>query len=171
MKKNVITTIIIGVATISSVYANDCSILIDETNKTVTDKNIEEIVNTYNPEYQNILPREAFKKALINLKAYCCTKEIKKSCSPSDIKNIQIPYPESAFLFDHLIDIAMRRLDGITGLAYNLSPDPTAIERRTKITEIANSANGIQARTIEAIYTGYWTPHIHTTKNRETVVI
>lgn len=157
MKKFLAVMIIISLATISRTYANDCSILVDENKTTVIDENIEAIVNSYAEVYRNVLPKEAFKKALINLKAHCCTKEIKKSCSSGDIKNIQLPYPESAFLFDHLLDVAMRRLDGITGLAYNLSPDPTALERRTKITEMANSANGMPAKAIEDIYIKYRT--------------
>lgn len=157
MKKILAITITIGLAMISSTYANDCSILIDEKKTTLIDDNIEAIVSGYLESYQNVLPRDAFKKALINLKAHCCTKEIQTSCSPSDIQNIQLPYPESVFLFDHLLDVAMRRLDGITGLAYNLSPDPTAMERRTKITEIANSANGMPAKAIEDIYIKYRT--------------
>lgn len=170
MKKYIAITIIISLATIGTTYASDCSILVDENKTTKIDANIEAIVSGYPEAYKNVLPTEAFKKALINLKAHCCTKEIKKSCSADDIKNIQLPYPESAYLFDHLLDIAMRRLDGITWLAYNLSPDPTAIERRTKITEIANNANGMPAKTIEDIYIKYRTWHINTTKNIETVI-
>lgn len=100
--------------------------------------------------YLNVLPAEAFKRALINLKSYCCTQvNFKVSCSANDIQNIKPPYPESAFLFDHLIDVAMRRLDGDKKLAYGLDPDPTALERRQKIAEIAGSANGTPANTIQ----------------------
>lgn len=158
------------IATISRAFADDCSILVDENNKIPIDQNIEAIITSYKPEYQNVLPKEAFKKALINLKSYCCTREIPISCSTGDIKNIQPHYAASALLFDHLLDVAMRRLDGITGLAYNINPDPTAIERRTKITEIANSANGTPANTIEEIYIKYWTGHINTTKNLSTII-
>ncbi|MEI6672335.1 MAG: hypothetical protein WCL02_03015 [bacterium] len=81
-------------------------------------------------------------------------------CSEKEKNNLpKSSYPESEFLFDQLLDVAMRRLDGITGLAYNLTPDPTGLERRTKITEIAKSATGAQAKEIEKIYSGYRTIH------------
>lgn len=158
------------IATIGRTYANDCSILVDEEKKMTIDENIEAIIASYKPEYENVLPKEAFKKALINLKSYCCTREIKKSCSTGDMDKIQPHYPASVFLFDHLLDVAMRRLDGITGLAYNINPDPTGIQRRTEITEIANSVNGTPANTIEEIYIKYWTGHINTTKNLTTII-
>ena len=166
MKKSILISIIVCIASIGSVLANDCNILVNEgktapidPNKTVMDENIDGLVSWYPSEYEKILPSKAFRQALINLKSYCCQKTIKKSCAAADIKNIKQPFPESAFLFDHLIDVTMRRLDGITGLAYNLNPDPTALERRTKITEIANSANGRQATEIEWLYTWYRTIH------------
>lgn len=114
MKKIVAITLLVGLAILSKTYANDCSILMDENKTTLIDENIEAIVRAYPEAYQSILPAVAFKKALINLKAHCCTKEIGKSCSDKDRENIQLPYPESAFLFDHLLDVTMRRLDGIT---------------------------------------------------------
>lgn len=175
MKKFMVIITLSSIGMISTAFANDCNILIDSNATTTIDKNIDTMISSYThgywAKYTNVLPIEAFKRALINLKFHCCTKEIQKSCSSDDIKNIQITYPESAFLFDHLIDIAMRRLDGITWLAYNISPDPTALERRTKITEIAKSANGTPANKIEETYTGYWTLHINTTKKLDTVLI
>jgi hypothetical protein len=175
MKKNILISMIVCIASIGSVFANDCSILLDEgkttpTNpdKTVIDENIEARVSSYNDgygkEYKNILSTTGFKKALDNLKSFCCTKIIRKSCD-KDMKNIKQPYPESAYLFDHLVDVSMRRLDGITGLAYNISPDPTAMERRKKITEIASSPNGRTAKEIESLYTGYRTINSKNTKD------
>ena len=34
-----------------------------------------------------------------------------------------------------------------------VTPDPTGLERRTKITEIAKSASGAQGSSIESLYT------------------
>ena len=77
------------------------------------------------------------------------------ACTDKEKENLPTQYPESAYLFDHLIDITMRRLDGITGLAYGLSPDPTALKRREEIDKIANSAIGMQASEIEKLYREY----------------
>ena len=148
MKKYIGILIITSLTTIGGVFANDCNI--------VMGSGIDDIVNTYGTKYIDILPTTGLKQALINLKAYCCTR-------PTDCpekKNIPTAYyPKSESLFIQLFDVAMRRLDGITWLAYNISPDPTALERRTKITTLANSANGVQAKEIEDIYTWYWTLH------------
>lgn len=170
MKKSIISMLLVSVTTISSVYANDCHILVDENKTSTIDQNIESITNAYEAKYAHALPSNAFKRALINLKAYCCTQILKKTCSSSDIENIQEYYPQSAFFFDHVLDVAMRRLDGVTGLAYNESLDPTGLERRTKVTEMANSANGMPANTIETEYIKYRTGHIDTTKNLNTVI-
>lgn len=163
MKKLVRMLVIMCIATIGGAFADDCNILTDENHVIPIDQHIKSLVDIYGTtQYKTVLPIEAFNKALINLKAYCCTQAFQKWCSSDDIKNKPEHYPASAFLFDHLLDVAMRRLDGITGLAYNLSLDPTGLERRTKIAEIANSANGMPANKIESTYTGYRTVHKYT---------
>ena len=53
----------------------------------------------------------------------------------------------------------MRRLDGITGLAYNLTPDPAGSKRRTEITKMANNPDIVLAKDIAALYTGYRNLH------------
>lgn len=140
----------------STFAANDCNIIVWS--------GVEAIVSIYGKRgYTNVLPTEAFQQAVINLKAYCCSKGDLVECSEKEKDNVsKWLYPESEFFFDHLFDVAMRRLDGVTGLAYNLTPDPTGLERRTKITEIAKSATGTQAREIEGLYTGYRTLHKYT---------
>ena len=182
MKKLVITIILSSIALTGSVFAHDCDIVSGESNKI-----IDSIVTTYgknttiaNPistnskiliKYTNVVPTEAFRQALINLKAYCCSQIL--SCTKAEKNNLPTKYPASAYLFDHLIDITMRRLDGIPSLAYGLkSVDPTALIRRNKITEIANSVppNTPQAKEIEALYKNYWTLHEGETKNLYTVI-
>ena len=154
MKKYLGVIIITSIATIGGVFANDfgndCNI--------VQGSGIDNTVNAYGTKYIDVLPTTGFKQALINLKSYCCTRPNFMDCS--DKSNVPTAYyPQSENLYSQLFDVAMRRLDGITWLAYNISPDPTALERRTKITAIANSATGIQAKTIEDMYTQYWTWH------------
>jgi len=140
---------------LGGVFANDCFILTDEENKIPIDEHIKAIVGSYETTYVKILPVEAFERALINLKSQCCKKEIRKTCSESDMQNIKDPYPESAWLFDHLIDVAMRRLDGVKELAYGLDPDPTALDRRKKITAIATNPKVTTPKDIEKLFTGY----------------
>lgn len=142
------------ISSTASVFAHDCDLVVG--------KNLDEVVNNYNINY-NIyswaLPIEAFKQALINLKAYCCSQVVQDSCSAEIKKNLPTLYPESAYFFDHLIDVSMRRLDGATELAYNLAPDSTATERREAIMKMANNPTGVPARDIEKLYTGYRTLH------------
>ncbi len=109
--------------------------------------------------YKEVLSVSGFKQALTNLKAYCCKNSDLLNCPKEEADKLPQKYfPASESLFDHLIDVAIRRLDGITWLAYALN-DPTGLERRTKITEIAKSATGEQASTIESLFTGYRTVH------------
>ena len=146
------------------VFAHDC--------KAVLGDNFDATVNNYNNmAYKNALPTEAFKQALTNLKAYCCSMVIPGSCTQAEKDNLPKDYyPESAYLFDHLVDVAMRRLDGIQTLAYNLEPDPTGKARREHITKTADDTNGVQASTIQKTYTGYRTLHIDFTKNLDKVI-
>jgi hypothetical protein len=99
--------ILIGTTTISRVFANDCNVVLGT--------GIESTVLVYNKIYEKVLPSIAFKQALTNLKAYCCLNGDRLSCSSGEKENLPTKYfPESIYLFDHLIDVAMRRLDGIT---------------------------------------------------------
>ena len=164
MKKYIRIIMITSIATIGGVFANDCNI--------VEGSGIDNKINTYEgSKYIDILPTTGLKQALINLKAYCCTRPNLMAC-PEKSNIPTAYYPKSESLFIQLFDVAMRRLDGITWLAYNISPDPTALERRTKITAIANSATGIQAKEIEDMYKQYWTWHkyAHEYVNIDTII-
>ena len=137
--------------TFANDFGNDCNI--------VEYSGIDNTVNVYGTsKYIDILPTIWLKQALINLKAYCCTRPNFMDC-PEKGNVPTAYYPQSENFFIQLFDVAMRRLDGITWLVYNISPDPTALERRTKITAIANSATGVQAKAIEDMYKQYWTWH------------
>lgn len=154
MKKTVITTIISIIAITGGVFAHDCGLVVNT--------NINAVLTNYTANYQiytQFLPAEAFNQALINLKAYCCAQVINPPCTDEEKANLPTQYMESAYLFDHLIDISMRRLDGNKALAYGLEPDPTGSERRTKINGIASTTTGIPANEIEKIYKSYRTLH------------
>ena len=114
MKKIIFTSIVLCTAMISCALADDCNILTDIDHTLPIDKHIESLVGVYGTAYEAVLPAESFKRALINLKAYCCSQAFGEYCSVDDKNNTSSAYPKSAFLFDHLLDVAMRRLDGIT---------------------------------------------------------
>jgi len=70
-----------------------------------------------------IYPKESIKRALLNLKASCCQQNIIWSDTircKTDKENWLLwdNYPDSKFLYDHLIDIWFRRLDAIEKLLY-----------------------------------------------------
>ncbi len=163
MKKIVVLIVVISCLTITSVFANDCNLVISG--------NFNGKVNNYQSfEYKQIIPEMALTQVLINLKAYCCTRVEASLCSPEE--KMTLPkgnFPESAYIFDHLLDVTMRRLDGIQKLAYGLQPDPTGKERRDYITSVANDPTGKQASEIEKKYTEYRTIHDEYTKHIDEV--
>lgn len=121
---------------------------------------------SWNANYGNILPEAWIQRALLNLKTYCCSSKLldEKICD-EDKKNNIFPaeFPESQYLFDHLIDIMFRRLDAKDSdvnwwnLMYNLTPDPTWLTRRNWITTLANSKDWTSPLLIKEAYTLYRT--------------
>ena len=84
------------------------------------------------------MPKEAIEKAVDHLRAYCC--DVKKG----DIwlcENNNTVYPESVYLFDHILDVYLRRLDAKQkddnweDLLYGLEPDEMWAEWRNFIIE------------------------------------
>jgi hypothetical protein len=72
---------------------------------------------------EDIYPKESIKRALLNLKTYCCKKNIIWSDTPRckyDKENWLFleTYPDSRFLYDHLVDVGFRRLDAMENLLY-----------------------------------------------------
>lgn len=63
-------------------------------------------------------------------------------------------YPNSLILYDHLLDVGLRRLDGNKDLAYGLPVDPTGEAWRTFIIQAAGDKEGkITAKNILEKYT------------------
>ena len=98
MKKYIGILIITSLTTIGGVFANDCNI--------VMGSGIDDIVNTYGTKYIDILPTTGLKQALINLKAYCCTrptdcpekKNIPRILFYKKIKIYRISFIKTSFL-------------------------------------------------------------------------
>jgi len=169
MQKSIMIIIITSILSITgNVFADnsptDCAIVIWP--------NLEQKVEAYKSieKYTNVLPAAGFKQALTNLKAYCCSQAAIQ-CTENEKNNLKnLKYPESAFLFDHLLDVMMRRLDGIPKLAYGLEVDPTGAKWREYITKVANDAVGVQSSEIEKTYKEYRTLHTDFTTNLNTVM-
>ncbi len=147
MKKTIIGIVGIVGCLGAQTFANDCLI--------VSWNNTQSLIQSYESKtnYHKFLPTESFKIVVANLKAYCCSQVIK--CSQEEIANLPKYYPESPYMFDHLIDVSMRRLDGISSLAYGGDVDPMAKFRRETIDEIAANPIGEQAVTIEKTFKTY----------------
>ena len=93
-----------------------------------------------------VYPKESIKRALLNLKAYCCEQNIIWSdtprCKYDKEKWLLLDnHPDSKFLYDHLVDIWFRRLDAMEKLLYEwVSPDPIWKEWRDFINKKWNQA-------------------------------
>ncbi len=95
----------------------------------------------------NLLPKEAVERASKNLRSFCCeqkmirdlewTSKDKKVCKEEDLPaNKQ--FPQSQYLFDHLVDVMLRRLDWNPELIYSDVPlHPTAKAWRETIRDYA----------------------------------
>lgn len=87
------------------------------------------------------MPREALEKAFDNLNKYCCEKKINTSCQATNDSSV---YPESIYLFDHILDVYLRRLDAKQendnwkDLTYGLDPDSVWKDWREFIIERGN---------------------------------
>lgn len=167
MKKRGIGIVMVVMCGYTQTFANDCGL--------VNTGNLEAIINNFNSanytKYHKFMIPEGFAQAVTNLKTHCCTKKL-ITCTEAETKNFpkEEKYPQSDYLFDHLIDITMRRLDGEKTLAYNLDVDPMAEKRRTIIKDLANKENGIPASIIQWDFVGYWTLNKKKTRNLEIVL-
>lgn len=86
------------------------------------------------------MPKEAIEKAVDHLKAYCCDIHYLSSANCWQTNNNEV-YPESIYLFDHILDVYLRRLDAKQkddnweDLLYGLKPDEMWAEWRKFIIE------------------------------------
>lgn len=91
------------------------------------------------------MPKEALEKAFDNLNKYCCEKKINTSCESTNDSSV---YPESLYLFDHILDVYLRRLDAKQDgenwkdLTYGLDPDSLWKDWREFIIERGNDVGG-----------------------------
>ncbi len=111
-------------------------------------------------KFGNIFPIEAVNVAQNHLRSYCCKKGLLQDAETC--KNLDTIYVESPFLFDHLLDIYLRRLDAFgktdttKDLMYWLEADPQWKERRDFMIEILQDPNGAPPMKIAEKYQKTW---------------
>ncbi len=124
----------------------------------VAAENYSQLSNIIQKKYSNIFSQEALQRSLDNLKMYCCKTEYE--CQNT---SKQTDSPQSIVLFDHLLDVYLRRLDAIQAsawqedLLYSLDPDTTWAERREYITEQWTSIETKNLLSIDSEYKKHWT--------------
>ena len=91
---------------------------------------------------ESILPITDLEIAINNLETYCCSTNRKNEEYCKNLDKSEV-YPDSPYLFDHIVDVWLRRLDAEINWSYDwMSFDEKWLARRTKVDEIANSKDG-----------------------------
>jgi len=117
--------------------------------------------DSYNYWLGNLYPDAAIYQAMLNLKAYCCYSNLiyDKGTCDKDKSKFQEIYPQSPYLYDHLLDVSLRRLD-VVGNIYDLSIsdlDDKAVEWRSYIVDdVAENANWNFAMWVENKFSEFW---------------
>jgi len=154
MKKIIIFIIaLISIGSIS--FANDCKNVSHDNNWDTI------ILKNWNKGY--LLSNKDIGQSVLNLQKFCCGDEILSDwlnyCNVISKDGI---YPSSAYLFDHILDVSIRKLDAKVedengkNLLYNLEPDTVGKEWRDFITKHGNSSNGSVPLEIVNEYKRHW---------------
>lgn len=111
--------------------------------------------------FWKLFPESAIIRVFDNLKSFCCNNsryQVSQNICEKEKNNLQISYPETPFLYDHILDVMLRRLDAKQNdqlggdLIYKIKPDEVGLEWRTTINDIANNKDWALPKTIETIY-------------------
>lgn len=114
------------------------------------------------------MPKEAMEMAFDNLKAYCCDTEKIPSDFCESI-NSDVFYPQSIYLFDHILDVYLRRLDAKqqndnwSDLLYGMDPDWSGLERRTFVMQQGNDVNWSLPSEMKKKYEKFWKKGVNIT--------
>ena len=129
----------------------DCVLVLSkDRNLSSRDESNEELTNLV-----KAMPKEAMEKVFDNLGKYCCeAKILSENCNSTNDDTL---YPESIYIFDHILDIYLRRLDAKDNLLYGLSAESSWQERREFIIEHGNDVNGSKPMEIKVKYDAFWT--------------
>ena len=155
----IVTSIIIGnILLIGNIFAaeipGDCSMVIEEFWKNnwftkVTNLRTNIVIN-----HEAIIDSQTLNIALLNLRKVCCEHQdfaqtMSTSCN-NDKPHFNTNVPQSYYLFDHFLDIILRRLDGDPKTIYpNATLDEKGEEWRTRSDEIMTKVEGTAPRIIE----------------------
>lgn len=128
---------------------NDCWLIQGAiVNGTITNDSLQKILpetssfGSIGYDSLSIYPLETLVTAASNLQGYCCSRW---SLSDAECTGAPDVYPDSSFLYDHILDVGLRRLDGSEdGLLYNKDiMEPSAQERYETINDHATNIDGI----------------------------
>ena len=121
-----------------------------------------------NEQQINIIDKESLNTAMLNLKKYCCEQELWwLSASFETCKKDKTFFNDnvidSPYLFDHLFDVVMRRLSGLTGESdiyteTSMSSDAKWLEWRSWINEQAENISWANPQIIINKYQQFWQP-------------
>lgn len=108
----------------------------------------DQIISTI-PFSDDIYNRDNLKLSIRNLQQYCDSL-LKRQSDTTKIEVAQSPW-----LYDHLIDIGWRSLDGDT--SYSLQPHPLWIARRDSVRDIISRPEWILPKILADMYRSQWT--------------
>jgi len=135
-----------------SAITADCGIVNSRTNAIV-----------FGESNTELLPAEAIQRVTKNLRAYCCEQKYLRNTNEVTVcdQDMDIPtnsyFPQSAYLFDHLVDMMLRRLDGNEALIYpDVAVHPQGKERRELMREYASNPDGVMPAVVVNSTTEYW---------------
>lgn len=123
----------------------------------------------WNQKFWNIMPTQAVNVAQDHLRTFCCKKKL--LTDPSSCTNLDEVYLESPFLFDHILDIYLRRLDAFEktdstdDLLYDLDPDIQWRERRKFVVQVGQDPEGNAPMKIYDQYRKYWKLSLENSQN------
>jgi len=114
----------------------------------------------------DIIDIDSLNTAILNLKKYCCEKELwwlsfeRETCK-ADKNSFNPNSLDSPYLFDHLFDVIMRRLNWLTWendiyVDTKMTVDEKWAERRSRITEKAEDLSGSDVQSIIDKYKEFW---------------
>jgi len=90
-------------------------------------------------------------RAFNSLKSYCCQKYLLWNCG--DFQSLDI-YPESEYLYDHLLDVSFRKLD-VLELYLDVQPDSKALDWNRAISDEVSDWWWGHAKTLQDSYLKY----------------
>ena len=150
-------------------YPGDCNLVAGEfaTEKTFNSVEILRTRSSLADTLEPVLDTTSLNRALLNLQKVCCYQNKDFRILRSDVCKHDAPFfykgdvPDSFYLFDHVFDVIIRRLDGDQGHRYEQDLlDPKGEARHTRISSLMDQTKGDENTTPKVIsdtYNEYWT--------------